>query len=150
MKVIFLEDVKGTAKKGQIAEVSDGHAVNFLIPRKLAVEANKENLAKLEAKKRHEDKIKAEQLEEAKELKRQLDEKTIIVKIKAGESGKIFGSVTSKEIAAAIEEQTGTAVDKKKILLTEPIKALGEKTVEIKLAQEQTAKVKIKVEAIHS
>ncbi len=144
MKVILLEDIKGTGKRGQIINASDGHACNFLIPRNLAVEATKENLAKLEAKKKSEEMKRLSDIEDANRIKAALAEKTVIVKVKVGANSKVFGSVTSKEIAQALDEQLGFKIDKKKIVC-DPIKTVGEKQVDIKLPYEVTAKVNVSV-----
>ena len=113
MKLILLEDVKGVGKKGDIVNKNDGYAINFLIPKKLAVEATNANLNDLELKKKSEAKRKKEELEEAQRLGAELNDKVVKVKVKAGENGKVFGSVTNKEIASALLEQTGIDIDKK-------------------------------------
>ncbi len=146
MKVILLEDVKGTGKKGQTIEASDGHAKNFLIPRKLAVAATKENLNTLEMQKRAEEKRRREELEAAQQQKEIFEAKTIKITVKSGVSDKIFGSVTNKEIATAFEQQTGIKIDKKKIVLDEPIKTKGQKQVDVRLHPQVVAKIKIEIE----
>ena len=146
MKVILLQDVKGTGKKGEIKEVKDGYARNCLLPRKLAMEATNSNLNDIKLKKISDDKKRAEELEEAQKLAETLKEKTIKVFVKAGENGKIFGSVTGKEIASSIKEQTGIDIDKKKISLDEPIKEVGEKEILVKLNQGVSTKIKVNVE----
>lgn len=132
MKVILNHDVKGTGKKGQLVEVSDGYARNFLFPRKLAAEATqgnvKEAAAKLEAQAHKRELERQEALKKAQELRG----KTVTVYAKTGENGRLFGAVTNKEIAARLEKELGLAVDKKDIVLSEPIKALGTYSVEIK------------------
>ncbi len=143
MKVILLADVKGTGKKGQLVNASDGYANNFLLPKKLAVAATNENINNLKLQKKAEEKKKAEELAAAKELGAKLAEKDIKVTVKAGENGKVFGSVTNKEIAAAIEAQTGLVVDKKKIVINDPIKMVGTRHVNIKLHPEVTVEVKV-------
>ena len=143
MKVILLADVKGTGKKGQLVNASDGYANNFLLPKKLALAATNENINNLKLQKRAEEKKKAEELAAAKELGAKLAEKDIKVTVKAGENGKVFGSVTNKEIAAAIEAQTGLVVDKKKIVINDPIKMVGTRHVNIKLHPEVTVEVKV-------
>jgi len=143
MKVILLEDVKGVGKKGQIIETSDGHARNFLLPKKLGIEATKSNVNSLELKKKSDDNKKQKELEKSNALKAAIEAAVLEIPVKTGEQGKMFGSVTNKEIAAALDEQKRIVVDKKKINVTEPIKTLGEKVVDIKLPGEVTAKLKI-------
>jgi len=144
MKVILLEDVKGVGKKGQIINAADGHARNYLLPRKLAVEATDHNLRELEDKKKAVENRKRKEYLEALELKKKLESIGITVRVKTGGSGKLFGSVTNKEVAEALALQ-GMAIDKKRITVPEPIKTLGEKTVEIKLYTDVTANVKVNV-----
>ena len=143
MKVILLEDVKGTGKKGQIVNASDGYANNFLFPKKLAVAATNDNLNSIKLQKKAEDKRKAEELAAAKELAEKLTNKDIKISVKTGDNGKLFGSVTNKEIAAAIEQQTGLVIDKKKIVLKDQIKMVGTRHVNVKLHPEVTAEVKV-------
>lgn len=145
MKVILLEDVKSVGKKGEIVNASEGYAKNFLIPRKLGVEANASNLNDIKLKKQSEDKRKAEELAEAKELKAKIEEKTVKIPVKTGDNGKLFGSVTNKEIAVALEEQAGIKVDKKKIVLDDQIKMVGEKTVVIKIHPQVSAELKVAI-----
>lgn len=145
MQVILLEDIKGVGKKGQLIEASAGHARNFLLPKKLAVEANKDNLNKLENKRKSDEVKRVHELEAAIALKAQLEQTPIKISVKTGESGKIFGSVTNKEIGAALEEQTKIVIDKKKIILDTPIKTLGEHTVDIKLHTDVTAKLNVQI-----
>ena len=123
MKVIFIQDVKGTGKKGEVKEVSDGYARNFLIGKGLAIEATAKNLNDLKLQKANEDRIAAQKLEEAKQLAAKIEEKSVVLSVKTGEGGKLFGSVSTKEIAAACEKQLGLEIDKKKMVLPEPIKA---------------------------
>ena len=145
MKVILLEDVKSVGKKGEIVNASEGYAKNFLIPRKLGVEATASNLNEIKLKKQSEDKRKAEELAAAKELKSKLEEKTVSIQVKTGDNGKLFGSVTNKEIAAALEEQTGIKVDKKKIVLDDQIKMVGEKTVAVKIHPQVSVELKVAI-----
>ncbi|MGE4214726.1 MAG: 50S ribosomal protein L9 [Anaerotignaceae bacterium] len=145
MKVILLEDVKSVGKKGEIVNASEGYAKNFLIPRKLGVEANASNMNDIKLKKQSEDKRKAEELAAAKELKNKIEEKTVKIPVKTGENGKLFGSVTNKEIAVALEEQAGIKVDKKKIVLDDQIKMVGEKTVVIKIHPQVSAELKVAI-----
>lgn len=145
MKVILLEDVKNVGKKGQLVNASDGYAKNFLFPKKLAVEATKSNMNDLELKKKAEEKRKQQELEEARELAKQMEAKEVIVSVKTGENGKTFGSVTNKEIAEALEKQTGLKVDKKKIVLEEPIKMVGSRTVIVKIHPQVNAEINVKI-----
>ncbi len=143
MKVILLEDVKNVGKKGQIINAKDGYANNFLFPKNLAIEATDVNLKNLEnAKKRKEEKEK-EILEEAKVLEEQLMQKTLVIKTKTGENGKLFGSITTKEIADILEKEHGISIDKKKYDLEESIKSVGEYYVKIKLHPTVNAKLKV-------
>ncbi|MDR1209717.1 MAG: 50S ribosomal protein L9 [Clostridiales bacterium] len=146
MKVILLQDVQGTGKKGQIAEVSDGHARNFLVPKGLALEATKTNLAKLEAGRKAAERQRQSEIEEAERLKNELESATIVVKVKSGITDKIFGSVTNKEIAAAYERQTGKPLDRRRVILDEPIRTKGVKHVEVKIHPEVTARLNISIE----
>jgi len=145
MRVILLQDVKGSGKKGQTINASDGFAANFLIPRKLAVEATEGNMNTLSQQKKAEDRKKAEELEAAKAAAAKLEATVVKITVKTGDNGKLFGSVTSKEIAQAMEEQNGFKIDKKKIVLDEPIKMTGEKTIEIKIHPQVSAKVKVAI-----
>lgn len=144
MKVILLEDVRGTGKAGDVANVSDGYARNMLIPRGLAVEATAQNIKQLEKKKEAMAKKFAEDKAAALELKKKLEEVTVEVRAKAGKDGKVFGSVTSKDIADALN-QMGFDIDKKKIQLDSPIKATGMTAVNVKLFTEISGKVKVNV-----
>ena len=125
MKVILLDNIKGVGKKDEIINASDGYARNFLFPKKLAVEANNENMNKLKAKKQSEQYRKDVDKENAQKLAKQLDDIILTIKVKAGENGKIFGGVTSKEISEELKKQQKLDVDKKKIVLTENIKNIG-------------------------
>lgn len=145
MKVILLQDVKGTGKKGEIKEVAEGYARNFLIPRKLAQPATQGNMNTLKEKQRLENKKKEEELKKAKELAVQLEKITVQLRTKAGEGGKIFGSITSKQISQALKQQHQLQVDKKKILLEGPIRSLGVTKVPIKLHPEVTAVLSVQV-----
>ena len=148
MKVILLEDVKSVGKKGDMVELKDGYAKNFIIPKKLGVEATNTNINNLKLQKQNEEKIAKEQLEAAKALAAEIEGMTVKTQIKAGEGGKTFGSVSSKEISKAIMEQYSKDIDKKKIQLPEPIKAAGTYEVAIKLHPSVTAKLKVHVESI--
>ena len=145
MKVILLQDVKSLGKKGEIVNVSDGYARNFVLPKKLGVEANSSNMNDLKLQKANADKVAQEQLAAAKELAALMETKEVILTMKAGEGGRAFGSVSSKEIAAAAKTQCGLELDKKKIQLSEPIKALGVYEVGVKLHPKVTGKLKVKV-----
>lgn len=145
MEIVLLEDVKALGKKGQVVKVNDGYARNFILPKKLGVEANSRNLNDLKLQKANEAKVAAEQLAAAKELAEKLEKASVTVSIKAGEGGRAFGSVSSKEIAKAVSDQLKLDVDKKKIVLNDPIKAIGSFEVPIKLHKEVTAKLAVKV-----
>ena len=146
MKVILLEDVKSLGKKGDVVDVSDGYAKNFLLTKKKGVEANSRNLNDLKLKKANDEKVAAQNLQDAKDLAASLEEKTVIVRLKAGEGGKTFGSVSSKEIAEEAKIQHGLDIDKKKIVINDPIKSLGTYEVTIKLHPKVAGKLKVKVE----
>ena len=140
MEIVLLEDVKALGKKGQIVKVNDGYARNFILPKKLGVEATSKNLNDLKLQK-----VAAEQLAAAKELAEKIEKLTITLKMKAGEGGKAFGSVSSKEIAAAAADQLKLDIDKKKLVLPEPIKTFGNHEVPVKLHKDVTAKLTVKV-----
>ncbi len=146
MKVILLADVKTLGKKGDIVEVSDGYAKNFLFTKKLGIEANSKNLNDLKLKKANDDKVAAKNLADAKEFAEKLEKTTVIVKLKSGEGGKTFGSVSNKEIAEEAKKQFGYDIDKKKIVINDPIKNLGNYEVSVKLHPQVTAKLSVKVE----
>lgn len=143
MKVILLEDVKSLGKKGQIVNVSDGYARNFVLPKKLGLEATSKNLNDLKLQKANEEKVAQQILDEAKELAKKVEAGKIEVKIKVGEGGRTFGSVSTKEIAVAVKEQMGYDIDKKKIQLKDAIKTLGTHVVPVKLHQKVTAELKV-------
>lgn len=145
MKIILLEDVKTLGKKGDIVNVSDGYARNAILPKKLGVEATAKTLNDLKLQNQHADKVAAENLEKAKELAREVEQQKVVIKIKSGDGGKIFGSVSTKEIAQAAKEQTGLDLDKKKMQLTDPIKALGTYEVLVKLHSQVTTKLTVQV-----
>ena len=145
MKVILLNDIKGVGKKDQIIEASDGYARNYLFPKKLALEANNENMSKLKARQDSNQFKKDVQKKEAEALTVKLKGIMLKIKVKAGENGKIFGGVTSKEIAENLEKQYQIKVDKKKIDLKETIKTLGSLTVDIKLFEGVIGKVKVDI-----
>ena len=145
MKVILLEDVKSLGKKGDIFNVSDGYARNAILPKKLGIEATSKNLNDLKLQNQHADKVAAENLANAKELAKTVEQQKVVIKIKAGEGGKIFGSVSTKEIAQATKEQNGLELDKKKMHLPDGIKALGTYEVPVKLHPQVTAKLTVQV-----
>ncbi len=145
MKVILLDNIKGVGKKDEVINASDGYARNFLFPKKLAVEANNENMNKLKAKKQSEQYKKDVDKENAKNIAKKLDDIILMIKVKAGENGKIFGGVTSKEISEELNKQYKINIDKKKIVLSENIKNLGSFDITIKLYEGITGKLKVKV-----
>ena len=145
MKVILLADVKGVGKKEQIVNASEGYAKNYLFPKNLAVEANAGNMKKLDNKHKLEAQKAQEELDAAKALGEKLESVSVSIKVKTGNNGKLFGAVTNKEIAAALKEQHGLDVDKKKIVLNDAIKTTGEKEVSVKLHSKVNAKLKVSV-----
>lgn len=146
MKVILLEDVKSIGKKGEVIDASEGYAKNFLFKKKLAVEANAENMNNLKLQKKHEDKVAAENLQAAKDFAAKLEDQKVVVKMKSGENGKAFGSISSKEIAKAYQEQYKAEIDKKKLVLQDPIKSLGVYEVKVKLHPKVTGTLRVSVE----
>ena len=148
MKVILLQDVKTLGKKGDIVNVSDGYARNALIPKKLAVEATEKARNDLRLQQKHADKLAAARLQEAKDSAARLDALTIEVRMKAGVGGKVFGSISAKEIAQAAEKQHGLDLDKKKIQLAEPIRAFGSYDVPIKLHPQVTGTLHVSVKEL--
>ncbi len=147
MKVILLQDVKALGKKGDMVEVSDGYARNFILKKKLGVEANEANKNDLKLQKANQEKIAKEQYDAAVALGKELEEITVNVTVKAGENGKVFGAVTAKEISQALQAQYGKEVDKKKIQLADSIKNIGSFEVPVKLHTKVTAKLSVKVDA---
>jgi len=145
MKVILLEDVKGHGVKGDVVNVKDGYARNFLFPRNLAVEATPENLNNLEKKKAALEKKKAQEMEEAKKLAETISQVEVVVKARSGENGKLFGSVTNAEIADILQKTHNIKIDKKKTVLPDPIRNLGDYQLEVKVYPEVTANLKVKV-----
>lgn len=148
MEVILLEDVKTLGKKGQIVKVNEGYARNFILPKKLGIEATSKNLNDLKLQKANEEKVAREQLEAAKSLAAQIEEMTVKVQIKTGEGGRTFGSVSSKEIAEEAKKQLKLELDKKKIVLEEPIKTPGTHIVTVRLHRNVHAKLKVVVNEI--
>ena len=147
MRVILNKDVKGTGKAGDVVTVSDGYARNMLIPRGLATEATQSNIRQLEKQKAIAAEKKAEEKAAAQELAEKLNKASIKMKIKAGEGGRIFGSITSKDIADAINMQLGMDIDRKKVKLDAPIKQVGQTDVDMRLYQDVNAKIKVIIEA---
>ena len=145
MKVILLQDVKSLGKKGEIVSVSDGYARNMILPKKLGAEATSKNLNDLKLQNQHAEKVAQENYEAAVKLAGEIKDKQVTVKIKAGEGGRIFGSVSTKEIAAAAKEQLDLELDKKKMQLTEGLKSLGVHEVPIKLHPKVTTTLKVHV-----
>lgn len=145
MKVILLENVKALGKKGEIVTVNDGYARNSLLPKKLAVEANSKNMNDLKLQNQHADKVAQENYEAAVALAKELEDKKVVVKMKGGEGGRTFGSVSTKEIAAEAKKQLGLELDKKKMQLSEPIRSFGMTEVPIKLHPKVTGKFTVHV-----
>ena len=148
MKIILLQDVKSLGKKDEIVNVSDGYARNFIFKKKLGVEATSKNLNDLKLKQQNNEKIAAENLEAAKAFAAEIADKSVQVSIKAGKDGRVFGSVSTKEIAAAVKEQLNYDLDKKKMQLKEPIKNIGTYMVPIRLHPKVTAELKVIVKGI--
>ena len=148
MKVILIQDVKAQGKAGDIKEVADGYARNFLLNKKLALEATPQNLKHLAAQKQKQAEKAAADLAEAKALAAKIADMTIEIKVKTGEAGRLFGSVTNKEVAEAISAQVGQALDKRKVEIKEPIKTLGEAKALLKLHTEVHQKVKLNITAL--
>jgi ribosomal protein L9 len=146
MKVILLEDVKSLGKKGEVVNVSDGHARNMLLPKKLGIEATPKNLNDLKLKNANDEKVAQENLAAAESFKQELETKEVRVSIKVGEGGRTFGSVSTKEIAEEAKAQLGYDIDKKKMQLPSPIKELGTTSVAVKLHPKVTASLKVIVE----
>lgn len=145
MKVIFLKDVKGKGKKGEVKNVADGYAQNFLLKQGLAVEATNANMSTLDAKKRKEEKEAEQELENSKKLKEALEALTVNLKAKSGEGGRLFGSITSKQIAEELQKAHGFKIDKRKFELHDAIRALGHTNVPVKLHPQVTATLKVHV-----
>ncbi|MTI70299.1 MAG: 50S ribosomal protein L9 [Firmicutes bacterium] len=145
MQIVLLEDVKGLGKKGEIVKSKDGYARNYLFPKGLAKEATKGNVKEVKEKKKAKKLKKKEELAKAKELASKIEDISVELKSKAGENGKLFGSVTTKDIAKALKKQHNIKVDKRKIVLDNNIKSLGATFVEVKVYPEISAKLKVKV-----
>jgi large subunit ribosomal protein L9 len=149
MKVIFLKDVKGKGKKGEVKNVADGYAQNFLIKQGLAVEANSTNVSTLEGQKKKQEKLAAEELAEAKKLKETIEKITVELSAKAGEGGRLFGSITSKQIAEELQKKHNIKIDKRKIELEDAIRALGYTKVPVKLHTEVQAMLNVHVKEVN-
>lgn len=145
MKVILLQDVKALGKKGEVVNVSDGYARNMLLPKKLGVVADAKNMNDLKLQKAHEEKIAAENLQAAKDFAEVISKSTVEIKLKVGEGGRVFGSVSAKEIADAAKDQLKLDIDKKKLQMSGPIKTLGVTEVSVKLHPKVTAQLKVHV-----
>lgn len=145
MEVILLQDVKSLGKKGERVTVNDGYARNFILPKKLGLEANAKNLNDLKLQKANEEKLAKEQLEAAKVLKVEVEKTPVRLTIKTGEGGKLFGSVSTKEIAQAVKQQLGLEIDKKKMVMPEPIKTLGSHIIQVKLHRDVVADLTVSV-----
>jgi large subunit ribosomal protein L9 len=148
MKVILLEDVKSVGKKGDTVELKEGYAKNFIIPKKLGVEATGANLNTLKLQKQNEERIAKEQYEAALALKAEIEQMLVKVEIKGGEGGKTFGSISSKEITKAVSDQYNKEIDKKKIVINEPIKTAGTHEVTVKLHPKVAATLRVHVASI--
>lgn len=148
MKVILLEDVKSVGKKGEVVEVSDGYARNVLLKKKQGLEASGKNMNDLKLQKANQEKVAAENLAAAKDLCEKLEKASITLKVKVGEGGRLFGSISNKEVAEAVKTQLGYEVDKKKIQITAPLKNVGTMDVAIKLHTKVTAQLKVHVESL--
>lgn len=145
MKVILTQDIKGVGKKDEIINANDGYARNFLFPKKMAVEANKQNMSLLQGRKDSANFKKEQDKEKANEIKEKISKIMLTIKVKSGENGKIFGSITSKEISTELKKQHNIEIDKKKIMLKEAIKEQGTFTIEIKLYEGIIGKLKINI-----
>lgn len=146
MKVILLQDVKGKGKKGQMLEVSDGYARNYMLPRKIAIEATADAVNTMRMNDKAAAEKAAKERAEALQIAKQLREMTLVVTAKGGGGGRLFGSVTNQEIADALKEKTGIVLDKRKIVIAEPIKNVGSYTVQCKLGYEITAPLSVKIQ----
>ena len=145
MKVILKDNIKGVGKKNEVINASDGYARNFLFPKNLAVEATPENMQKLNSQNQAKQYRKDQEKEQAQEIAKKLETLTVEIKVQAGENGKIFGSVSSKEVAESLEKQYKISIDKKKTEIKEPIKVLGTRTIEARLFEGVIGKIKINV-----
>ena len=148
MKVILLQDIKGVGKKDEIINASDGYARNFLFPKKMAIPADEGNMARLQSKKDSQEYKKELERKDAKQVKSKIENIVLEIKVKAGENGKIFGGVTSKEISEELKNKYNIQVDKKKIMLKETIKTLGRFNIEIKLYENIVSKLVLEIKAM--
>ena len=148
MKVILLQDVKGSGKKGDVINCSDGYARNFLLPKKLAVEATSSNMTELNNQKASVAHKRAVNRENSSDLKERLEKVKIVISAKSGDNGKLFGAVTSMDIEKAVKEQTGIEIDKKKVVLSDSIKAIGSYEVTVKLFEDISAKLKVEIKGL--
>lgn len=148
MKVVLLKDVKDLGKKDDIVNTSDGYARNFLFPRGLAIEASTGKLKEIEDKKSSQAHRKQLELDAAKETAKKIEELTVVIKTKCGEHGRLFGSITNKDIAEGLEKVSGLKIDKKKIVMPDHVKTTGEYKIEIKLYPEVVGKLNVKIEAL--
>ena len=146
MKVILQQDVKGKGKRGQMIEVSDGYARTYMLPRKIAVEATADNVNTMRMNDKAQQEKRQKEREEAFAISKKMKDMVVVVRAKGGGAGRLFGSVTTQEIAEAIQKQEGISIDKRKIVLEEQIKTVGEYTVKIKLGYEINAELKLRVE----
>ncbi|MDE5780539.1 MAG: 50S ribosomal protein L9 [Lachnospiraceae bacterium] len=145
MEVILLEDVKSLGKKGELVKVNEGYARNFILKKNLGIEATPKNLNDLKLKKANEEKLAKERLEEAKKLADDIEKMSVTLKMKSGEGGRTFGSISTKEIAGAVKNQLKIELDKKKLVLDEPIRTLGTHIVSVKLHKDVMGKLTVKV-----
>ena len=145
MQVILLEDVKSLGKKGDLVNVSDGYARNFILPKNLGLEANSTNMNNLKLQKQKEDRKAAQELADARELAEKIKDMVVELQVKTGEGGKVFGSVSAKEIVAAVKAQKGMVIDKKKLLIDEPLKSCGMHIIKIRLHKEVVSEFKVHV-----
>ena len=148
MKVILMQDIRGKGKKGQMLEVSDGYARNYMLPRKMAIEATPDAINTMRMNDKATQERIAREKAEAMEVSKQLRGMTLVVTAKGGGAGKLFGSVTNQEIADALKQQTGIKVDKRKIVIADPIKNVGTYTVQCKLGYEITAPLTVKIQEV--
>ena len=148
MKVILQQDIRGKGKRGQMIEVSDGYARNYMLPRKLAVEATPDNVNTMRMNDKAQQEKRQREREEAFAISARMKELTVTVRAKGGDAGRLFGSVTTQEIADALQKEHGIALDKRRIVLEEPIKTVGTYTVKCKLGYEITAELKVRIEEI--
>ena len=145
MEIILLQDVKSLGKKGERVKINDGYARNFVLPKKLGIEATAKNLNDLKLQKANEDRIAAQKLEEAKQLAAKIEEKSVVLSVKTGEGGKLFGAITGAAIADALQTQHGLTIDGKKLVLDQPIKSFGSYEVKARLGYEVSGTVYVHV-----